>query len=116
MANHVTKQEREALRAAALEYTRLGPDGHIMEFDATVAQLAEQQGVSLQRARSAVAYAARRQRSPDYDPPAPGRPVVMDDGQPVTVYLPQWMIDRASRLGGGNLSEGMRTALASLWR
>ena len=31
-------------------------------------------------AERAVAYAARRQRSPDYEPPAAGRPATLEDG------------------------------------
>ena len=63
------------------------------------------------RAERAVAYAARRKRSPDYEPPTAGRPATLDDGQAVTVYLPAAMAERAAELGDGNVSAGVRIAL-----
>lgn len=112
MANHVTQAERDELRRTAENYTVLAGDGSIVDFDASARRLAGDTGVSFERARGAIAYVARRRRSPDYEPPGPGRPVVMDNGTPVTVYLPQYQIDAATRLGSGNLSEGIRIALA----
>ena len=111
MANHVTKHERDALRHAALEITHLYADGRVIDHRETVMFLVEQECVSVQRAERAVAYAARRQRSPDYEPPTAGRPATLDDGQAVTVYLPAAMAERAAKLGGGNVSAGVRIAL-----
>ena len=112
MANHVTKHERDALRRAALDITKLDADGQIINRAATVADLMVwQPGVSKPRAERAVAYAARRKRSPDYEPPTAGRPATLDDGQAVTVYLPAAMAERAAELGDGNVSAGVRIAL-----
>ena len=111
MANHVTKHERDALRRAALDITKLDADGKIIDRAATVADLMDWTDVSKQRAERAVAYAARRKRSPDYEPPTAGRPATLDDGQAVTVYLPAAMAERAAKLGGGNVSAGVRIAL-----
>ena len=111
MANHVTKHERDALRRAALDITKLDADGRVIDHHETVMFLVEQECVSKQRAERAVAYAARRQRSPDYEPPAAGRPATLEDGQAVTVYLPAAMAERAAELGGGNVSAGVRAAL-----
>ena len=111
MANHVTKHERDALRRAALDITHLYADGRVIDHHETVMFLVEQECVSVQRAERAVAYAARRKRSPDYEPPTAGRPATLDDGQAVTVYLPAAMAERAAKLGGGNVSAGVRIAL-----
>jgi post-segregation antitoxin (ccd killing protein) len=42
----------------------------------------------------------------------PGRPPEMKGGKRVNVYLDADSLDRAAQLGGGNVSEGVRLALA----
>lgn len=42
---------------------------------------------------------------------AVGRPAMLDDGKRVNVYLDGASLEIASRLGGGNVSEGIRRAL-----
>lgn len=42
---------------------------------------------------------------------APGRPAELAGGKRVNVYLDAGSLDTASRLGGGNVSEGIRLAL-----
>lgn len=111
MANHVTQAERDALRRKAERFTYLDSNGHILDFDASARALAGDTGVSLARAKSAIAYVARRRRSPDYNEPGPGRPAVMDGGEPVTVYLSASQIARAAELGDGNVSAGVRYAI-----
>lgn len=46
-------------------------------------------------------------------PPATiGRPAVMSGGKRVNVYLDADSLDRAAKLGDGNVSEGIRRSLA----
>lgn len=73
--------------------------------------LAAQEGVSYERARQAIARCARRMRHPDHRDKPLGRPVVLPAAEPVTVYLPAALVDKAAKLGGGNVSEGVRLAL-----
>lgn len=111
MANHVTKAQREHLRTAARQFTELDEDSGIVDFHAQAVALAEQEAVSFERARAAIAYCARRMRSPDYTEPVLGRPPLLAGGQAVTVYLPSDLIARAQVIGSGNVSEGVRLAL-----
>lgn len=46
------------------------------------------------------------------DPARQGRPPLLRDGQRVNVYLDAKSIARAKALGQGNVSEGIRKALA----
>ena len=41
-----------------------------------------------------------------------GRPIELEDGKRVNMFLDQTSIDTAKRLGAGNLSEGVRKSLA----
>ena len=111
MANHVTQTQRDDLRREAERFTRLDSDWRVIDFDDSARSLADTAGVSLARAKSAIAYVARRRRSPDYEPPGPGRPAVMDAGEPVTVYLSAAQVARAAELGDGNVSAGVRYAI-----
>ena len=111
MANHVTKAQREALYVAALQFTRLNEDGEIIDFRANAEALAAQEGASFERARGAIARNARRMRHPDHREPPLGRPAVLAGGQAVTVYLPNDLVAKASVIGAGNVSEGVRLAL-----
>lgn len=43
--------------------------------------------------------------------PAKGRPVSMRDGKRVNVYLDRKSLERAAKLGDGNVSAGIRRAL-----
>lgn len=40
-----------------------------------------------------------------------GRPVTMKNGRRVNVYLDDSTVKRAKKIGGGNLSEGIRLAV-----
>lgn len=57
MANRITQSEREQLIARAAQLLRDGVGRRTAE-----AQIVEETGISLQRARSAVAHAAMRMR------------------------------------------------------
>lgn len=111
--NTVTKAQRAALLEAAQRITIIDPaTGEIVGTLQSVSEaLAAAEGVSFHRARAAVAKAARIQRHPGYEGPAIGRPVTMSDGQDVTVYLDGRQIEKARRIGGGNVSAGVRLAI-----
>lgn len=111
MANHVTQAARDDLRRKAEWYTHLDSDWRVIDFDDSACALADTAGVSLQRARAAISYVARRRRAPDYEPRGPGRPAVMQDGDAVTIYLSAAHAARAAELGNGNVSAGVRYAL-----
>lgn len=53
-----------------------------------------------------------RKRPPAPNAPPLGRPAILTDGQRVNVYLDAQTLDRARELGEGNVSEGIRRALA----
>ena len=65
MSKHRTrKEERQALLQVAMrDYVLLDTDGSILDYVATVADFAEDQNVSLQRARSAILAAAQALRN-----------------------------------------------------
>jgi hypothetical protein len=50
---------------------------------------------------------------PAAEPPV-GRPPKMDGGKRVNVYLDKTSLQRALEIGNGNVSEGIRTALAKV--
>jgi len=43
-----------------------------------------------------------------------GRPRLMEGGKRINIYLDSASLETAARLGGGNVSEGIRVALAAL--
>jgi hypothetical protein len=58
------REERQALVQVAMrDYVLLDTDGSILDYIATVADFAEDQNVSLQRARAAITAAAHRLRN-----------------------------------------------------
>lgn len=111
--NTVTKAQRAALLEAAQRITMIDPDtGDIVGTLQSVSEaLAASEGVSFHRARAAVAKAARIQRHTDHLDKAIGRRPTMPDGQDFTVYLDGAQIEKARRIGGGNVSAGVRLAL-----
>jgi hypothetical protein len=42
----------------------------------------------------------------------PGRPPLLQDGRRVYLYLDKASLERAAKLGDGNMSKGIREALA----
>lgn len=54
-----------------------------------------------------------RDKLDEIDWPAAGRPAEMAGGKRVNVYLDAASLARASELGNGNISEGIRLALAA---
>lgn len=61
--NHVTESERATVRMVALKMVHLEDGyGRIMNYQDTLPQLMQQCGISKERARGALAWAARRQR------------------------------------------------------
>jgi hypothetical protein len=71
MSKHPTrKEERQALVQVAMrDYVLLDTDGSILDYIATVADFAEDQNVSLQRARAAITAAAHLLRNQQSPPP-----------------------------------------------
>jgi post-segregation antitoxin (ccd killing protein) len=53
-------------------------------------------------------------KPPIPEPPKRGAPVRLNDGKRLNVYLDAESIERARKLGDGNVSEGIRVALASV--
>lgn len=51
--------------------------------------------------------------TPKKTAPGPGRPFTMAGGRRINLYLDAGSIATAARLGGGNISAGVRAALAS---
>jgi hypothetical protein len=72
MSKYQTRnEERQALIQVAMrDYVLLDTDGSILDYVATVAEFAEDQNVSLQRARAAIraaAYSLRNRQSQPQD-------------------------------------------------
>lgn len=108
----VTKAERERLLAAAKLAVNLDDAGEIVGGFTAIWQafMAEHQ-ISDQRARRLIAQAARIKRG--YSVRDPGRPVSLStDAGPFTVYLTPQDVQTASIIGNGNVSAGVRLALA----
>ena len=111
MANHVTQAERAALVAAAKSAITLDDNGEIVDgFEPAWRAFAAEHGISDQRARSYVSRAARLLRGERMEP-GPGRPVSMEPGAPITVWLTPDHVGAAHRLGRGNVSAGVRLAI-----
>lgn len=109
--NKVTKAERDALLAAAKLAVNLDDRGEIEGgFDAAWRSFQRAHNISEARARSYVSRAARLLRGESMTP-GPGRPVSMEPGAPITVWLTPAHVGAATRLGRGNVSAGVRLAL-----
>lgn len=111
MGNTITQAERDRLVAAAKQAIRLDAAGEIIDgFEPAWRTFAAQHNISDHRARAYVAKAARLLRGERVNP-GPGRPVSMEPGAPITVWLTPGHIGMASQLGNGNISAGVRLAL-----
>lgn len=109
--NRITNAERDRLVTLARQAMTLDDDGQIVgNYTQTWKVFAAEHGISDERARSYVAKAARLKRGELVR--AQGRPQIMAEGGPVTVYLSADELAMASRLGDGNVSAGVRKALA----
>lgn len=109
--NTITQKERAALVAAAKSAITLDDNGEIVDgFEPAWRAFAAEHGISDQRARSYVSRAARLLRGERMEP-GPGRPVSMEPGAPITVWLTPAHVGAAHRLGRGNISAGVRLAL-----
>jgi len=109
--NNVTNTERDRLVAAAKQAITLDEHGDIAGgFEPAWRAFQAEHNISEARARSYVAKAARLLRGESMTP-GPGRPAVMDAGEPVTVYLSAAHVARANEIGDGNVSAGVRYAL-----
>ena len=111
MGNTITQAERDRLVNAAKQAITLDATGEIIDgFEPAWRAFAAQHNISDQRARSYVAKAARLLRGERMEP-GPGRPVSMEPGAPITVWLTPAHVGAAHRLGRGNISAGVRLAL-----
>lgn len=109
--NHVTSEERRALKEAAHALVQIYDNGEIIGgLSGTADNLAAQTGVSLYRARLAVSQAARLKRG-EIVKTRPGREPMGDGMTAITVYMSAAQIEYARTLGAGNVSAGVRTAL-----
>jgi hypothetical protein len=110
--NTITKAERDALLTAAKLAVNLDDQGEIVGGFTTIWQaFRDEHGVSDQRARRVVSQAARIKRG--YMVRQPGQPRKLDENAgPFTVYLSPGDVQIASTIGNGNVSEGVRRALA----
>lgn len=109
--NTITQAERAALVAAAKSAITLDGAGEIVGgFEPAWQAFQVEHDISEGRARAYVSRAARLLRGEEVAA-RPGRPVVMGDGEPVTVYLGAAQVTRAAELGDGNVSAGVRYAL-----
>ena len=109
--NTITQAERAALVAAAKSAITLDDNGEIVDgFEPAWRAFQAEHGMSDQRARSYVSRAARLLRGERMEP-GPGRPVSMEPGAPITVWLTPAHVGCARRLGRGNISAGVRLAL-----
>lgn len=109
--NTITQAERNRLVALAKQAIVLDATGEIVDgFEPAWRSFQAQHGISEDRARSYVSRAARLLRGESMTP-GPGRPVSMDAGEPVTVYLSAAHVARANEIGDGNVSAGVRYAL-----
>ena len=109
--NIITKAERDALLMAAKLAVSLDDAGEIVGGFTQVWQaFVAEHGISDQRARSYIAKAARIKRGETVT--EPGHPRTLEDASRVTVYLSPADVQIASVIGQGNISAGMRLALA----
>ena len=109
--NTITQAERDRLVNLAKQAIRLDEHGEIVDgFEPAWRAFAAEHGISDQRARSYVSRAARLLRGERMEP-GPGRPVSMEPGAPITVWLTPAHVGAAHRLGRGNISAGARLAL-----
>lgn len=109
--NTITNAEREALVSAAKAAICLDETGEIIDgFEPAWRAFQAEHGISDYRARSYVAKAARLLRG-ERMTTGPGRPVSMEPGAPITVWLTPAHVGTATRLGRGNVSAGVRLAL-----
>ena len=109
--NTITQAERSQLVTAAKSAITLDGAGEIVGgFEPAWRAFATQHGISDQRARSYVSRAARLLRGERMEP-GPGRPVSMEPGAPITVWLTPAHVGAAHRLGRGNISAGVRLAI-----
>jgi len=112
--NHITQAERVALVAAAKSAITLDGAGEIVGgFEPAWQAFQVEHGISEARARSYVSRAARLLRG-ERMTPGPGRPVSMEPGAPITVWLTPDHVGAAHRAGRGNISAGVRLALEYL--
>lgn len=111
MGNTITQAERDRLVTLAKQTISLDERGEIIDgFEPAWRAFQAKHGISEARARSYVAKAARLLRG-ERMPPGPGRPVNMEPGAPITVWLTPVHVGAASRAGRGNVSAGARLAL-----
>lgn len=109
--NTITAAERERLVNAAKAAITLDANGEIVDgFEPAWRTFAAQHNISNQRARAYVAKAARLLRG-ERMTPGPGRPVSMERGAPITVWLTPDHVKIANRAGASNVSAGVRLAL-----
>jgi hypothetical protein len=96
---------------AAKQVITLDANGEIVDgFEPAWRAFAAQHSISDHRARAYVARAARLLRG-ERMTPGPGRPVSMEPGAPITVWLTPDHVSAAHRAGRGNISAGVRLAL-----
>jgi len=109
--NTITKDARDRLVNLAKQAIRLDEHGEIVDgFEPAWRAFQAEHQISDQRARSYVSRAARLLRGERMEP-GPGRPVTMDPGAPITVWLTPAHVGAAHRLGRGNISAGVRLAI-----
>ena len=95
--NRITAAQRVALREAARNYT-------------SAEDLAEATGVTIGRARAAMEWVRRAERGEVLR--GPGRFSGVVNGGYTTMFIADQHKEFARKLGDGNVSEGMRIALA----
>ena len=109
--NTITQAERNRLVALARQAITLDETGEIVGgFEPAWRAFQAEHDISDQRARSYVSRAARLLRG-ERMTPGPGRPVSMEPGAPITVWLTPAHVGAAHQLGRGNISAGVRLAL-----
>lgn len=109
--NTITQAERDRLVSLAKQAITLDETGEIEGgFEPSWRAFQDEHGISEARARSYVSRAARLLRGKRMTP-GPGRPVSMEPGAPITVWLTPAHVGAATRLGRGNVSAGVRLAL-----
>ena len=109
--NTITQAERDRLVSLAKQAITLDEQGEIVGgFEPAWQAFQAEHGISEARARSYVSRAARLLRGEQMTP-GPGRPVSMEPGAPITVWLTPGHVGMASQLGNGNISAGVRMAL-----
>jgi hypothetical protein len=95
--NKITKAQRAALREAARNYT-------------SAEDMAEATGASIERCVAAMEWVRRAERGET--PRGPGRFSGVVNGGYTTMFIADLQREFARALGDGNVSEGMRIALA----